>query len=211
MPISLPTAPAAIHAEFAHVYADETFGQEHEQGVKELTSYLKNRPTAETIITSVLIDESNPTKATLNEQEFLSEIAKRGAPVDFTAYESQFVNIADQIISELPREHLRFLHFREREVVALYTPEQTIGLKEFTATSRKHTCALLSTAWTLCRLGAFPFPVGSILARTGKVPQAEKILTFLPKKYQATEEKVKQIIAATKFRPLLAHIEYHFF
>lgn len=158
-----------------------------------------------------MIDDYNPLSITLNEQELLSELTKQGATVDFVAYESQFVGIAEQLIRELPFEQKHRVRFSTRDTIIWRQAGQTIGLKNYSATTPKYTCAILSAAWTLCRLGAFPFPAKSISTQTNKTPYAEKIITFLPKKYQATEEKMKQIIAATRFQSLLPRVEHYFF
>lgn len=201
----------AYHIEFAHCYADDTFSQEHSHAVTELKKYLANRVGDSSCITSVLIDEFNPEHATLDIPAFISMLQKSDAPVDFVAYESKFQDIADQLIAEIPRTELRFEHFHGRAVMMFDGKRKTIGLKEFSTTRQKHTCAILSAAWTLCRLGAYDFPAGSITDHTTKKPRAKKIVTILPETYRATEEKMKQIISSTRFAPLLERVEHVYF
>ncbi len=201
----------AYHIEFAHCYADDTFTQEHDLAATELKKYLKNHVRNRPYITSVLIDEFNPERTTLDIPAFINMLEKRGASVDFVAYESRFQSIADQLIAEIPRTELRFEHFHGRAVMVFEGEEKTIGLKEFSTMRQKHTCAILSAAWTLCRLGAFDFPIGGITDHATKKPRAKKIVTILPETYRATEEKMKQIIASTRFAPLLERVEHVYF
>ena len=147
----------------------------------------------------------------MNIPDFINQLEALGTTIDVVAYESHFIRIADQLITEIPREKLRFEHFHEREVVILKNNERSIGLKEFSFTTQKHTCAILSAAWTLCRLGAYEFPSGSITPRTNKKISAHNIVTILPKKYEATENKMKEIIASTRFAPLLERVEHVYF
>ena len=108
---------------------------------------------------------------------------------------------------------LKLEHFNklEKEVLVLEHHNGIIGLKEEFEFSYRHTCALLSASWSMCRLGILKIPQDAIRKLSNKTFEAHKIITILPEKYRVVEDKVLEIIKSTKFNDVVQDIEYEFF
>jgi len=200
--------------EFAHIYADEPFGNEQFKSMELLKKVIaKLKKEGKTFVISILIDEFHPVVFKLDENEIIEEFKKQGIVVDFIGYESKLGSIADEIIKELPKSMLKLEHFNkpEKEVLLLKNHNGKIGLKEEFEFMYRHTCALLSASWSLCRLGEFKIPQDAIHNLTNKSFEAKKLITILPEKYHPVEDKVIDIIKSTKFKNSVKNMEYEFF
>ena len=200
--------------EFAHIYADEQFGPEQAKSVACANEVMTRLSAAgKTFVTSVLIDDFNPANNTLDENEFIVQLKVNNTPVDFIGYESRFTAVADLVIRELPTSMLTLKHFHhpDKSVLMLQDGPLKIGLEE-KKPKLKHPCAILSAAWTLCRLGVYQLPDGGIKVLNPKQKfVAHKTITILPEKYRAGEERVLEIIKNLPYRDRLPDIEYQFF
>ena len=200
--------------EFSHIYSDETFGDEQLRSMQILKKVVSNMEKEnKTFVVSILIDEFHPTTFILDEEKIVSKFKKYGITVDFVGYESKFGGVADKVIKNIPKSLLKFELFdkSQKEVLLLRKNKLKIGLKEKSKFGVKHTCALLSASWTLCRLGAFRVPLGSVRNFTGKSFDAKKTITILPEKYRSVECNVINILNFSKFRSLAKNTKYHFF
>lgn len=203
-----------INIEFSHIYADEDFSEEHMESIKKLKIYLKNFESHnKTFTTSILIDDFNVSSLKLDEGKFLAKVRSFGVPIDFIAYESKFYGIADEIIKLLPQDKIKTEYFNsiKKEVLVLDNNGKKTGLREKMVCSQRHTCAILSSAWILCRLGCFGFPKGSIKVLSGKNIIAKELLIILPKRYKVSEDKASEIISLTKFSHVLPSIKYDYY
>jgi hypothetical protein len=160
-----------------------------------------------------LIDEFHPVILKLDEKKMVEEFKKHGIEVDFIGYESKLGNISNQLIQELPKSMLKLEHFSKPEKEALILEEgyKNIGLEEEFKSVFRHTCALLSASWSLCRLGIYQIPSDAINKLKNKPFEAKKIITILPEKYHPVEDKVLEIIKSTKFKKMIRNIKYEFF
>lgn len=188
--------------EFAHIYADEVFGDEQAKSIdiaKEVIESLKEQ--RRSFVTSILIDDYNPSELTLDEEEFLKWVRSFGIDIDFVGHEAGFAPISDALLTEIPKSKLKleYFHGHQKNVLLLHG-KHNIGLKEYRGKLTKHTCSILSAAWTLCRLGIYKSPSGSITSLSGKPFSANKIITILPEKYKEGENKVLDIIKSTKYK-----------
>ncbi len=200
--------------EFAHIYADEAFGKEQIRSaeiLKEIISKLKKQN--KTYVISILIDEFHPVVFKLDEKTIIKKCKKLGINIDFVGYESKLGIVGDQLIKEIPKSDLKIEHFHkpEKEVVILEENHKKIGLKEEFNFMYRHTCALLSTSWSLCRLGTYNIPPEAIHNLTNKPFEAKKLITILPEKFHPVENKVLEIIKSTKFKTVIKNINYEFF
>lgn len=205
---------ADYNLEFAHIYADEQFGPEQAKGMACANEVMTRLSAAgKTFVTSVLIDEFNPATNILDENDFVVKFKVNNTPVDFIGYESRFTVVADTIIRELPTSMLTLKHFNhpDRSVLMLQDGPLKIGLEE-KKPNLKHTCAILSAAWTLCRLGVYPMPEGGLkILNPRQKFVARKTITILPEKYRSGEERVLEIIKNLPYADRLPDIEYEFF
>lgn len=200
--------------EFSHIYADEEFGEEQIKSIeilKDVTSKLKSK--GKNFVTCVMIDDFNPVIFKLDDKKVIDKVKSYNAPFDFFAYESKFGGISDKLLKEIPSSKLKleYFHGSQKEVLFLNKESGKISLKEQYGFAYKHTCALLAAAWTLCRLGAYNLPSGSVKSLENKDFVAKKLITILPKKYEEGEKKVLEIIKSTKFKDFADNIEYIFF
>ncbi len=200
--------------EFAHIYADEQFGDEQIRSIKVLKKVISNlNKNNKSFVISVLIDEFHPVVFKLNENEMIKEFLKYNVAVDFIGYESKLGVVADEIINYLPKSMLKLEHFNkpEKEALVLENHNSKIGLREEFEFAYRHTCALLSASWSMCRLGIQKIPQDAVRSLSNKTFEAHKVITILPEKYRAVEDKVIEIIKSTKFKSATKDIEYEFF
>ncbi|MDD4333052.1 MAG: hypothetical protein PHT51_02970 [Patescibacteria group bacterium] len=200
--------------EFAHIYADEEFGLEQLKSLEVLKKVIsKLKKENKTFVTSILIDEFHPVVFRLDENKIIEEFKKHGIVVDFIGYESKLGIIADKILKELPKSMLKLEHFHkpEKEILMLKENNKKIGLKEDFAFMYRHTCALLSCSWSLCRLGIFKIPKDAIRNLSNANFDAKRIITILPEKYRVVEDKIIEIIKSSKYKKAVQNIEYEFF
>lgn len=200
--------------EFAHIYADEQFGNEQVKSIEILKKVISNlEKNNKSFVISVLIDEFHPVVFKLNENEMMEEFLKYDIAVDFVGYESKLGVVADELINYLPKSMLKLEHFHkpEKEALVLEDHNGKIGLKEEFEFAYRHTCALLSASWSLCRLGIFKIPQDAVHNLGNKTFEAHKVITILPEKYRTVEDKVIEIIKSTKFNDVVKNIEYEFF
>lgn len=199
--------------EFAHIYGNEQFGPEQARAAQRANEIM-TRLSAEgkTFVTSVLIDEFNPTTNTLDEAELIVQLKVNNAPVDFIGYESRFAAVADLIIPELPPAllTLKYLDNSGKAMLTLQDGGMMVGLEERTP-APKYVGVMPVTAWTLCRLGVYPVPADAVKSLSNKKFAARKIITILPEKYRPVEERVTEIIKNLPYADRLPDIEYEFF
>lgn len=200
--------------EFAHIYADEEFGEEQIKSIEILKNVIARlKKERQTFVISVFIDEFHPVIFKLDERKMIAEFKKHGIEVDFVGYESKLGDISNQLIQELPKSMLKLEHFHkpEKEVLIFEEDNKKIGLKEEFKFAYRHTCALLSASWSLCRLGIYKIPSEAINNLNKKTFEAKRIITILPEKYRPVEDKVLEIITATRFKKSIENIQYEFF
>ena len=170
--------------EYAHIYADERFNQEHEKSVarlKQIFGELSLKPRDYTL--SVLIDEYNPKKITMDINQFLEKLKSLNALPNFVGLESTLTTHKKDLLNALDKktknEYRRYIKQHQR------IP-----------------CSFLTAIWHLQRLGAIKTTAGALknIIPDGKPFTAQKIITILPKKYQDVETRAKEIILASKFK-----------
>ncbi len=197
-----------FNIEFAHIYADQEFGEEQIKSISKLkTTIEKLRKKKKSFVTTILIDEYSPIVCTLNEENFLQKVTEQGVSPNFIAYESKLSDIAENIISFIPKNLLSTQKFKNKKSLLLVTKDRKIGLKD---SFGRHTCSLLIAAWILVRFGLYEIPSIQKLSKNKQLP-AKHLITILPKKYEETEQKVFDILEVTKYKNFLKKINYKFY
>jgi len=171
--------------EYAHVYADAYFSQEHEKSVAQLQQTIKKfglKPQDYTL--TVLIDEYNPEKITLNLDEFLEKLKSLNALPDFVGFESTLTKYKKTLFRALDKKTKK-------------------EYRNYIKQHHKIPCSFLAAIWHLQRLGAIETTDSALknITNSDKSFVAEKIITILPKKYESVETRAKEIILASKFKP----------
>lgn len=165
------------------------------------------------IVTNVLIDDVGASEAAFRNGLHQIIATARTQP-DYFCRESKFADAADQIVNSLDPDRLVIRRFKDKTVLMLKSDKGEFGLIDFGQERKKYTCALLSCAWTLARLGAIKVNKREAMSSGVRdiVPFiCDQTLTILPKAYEANENKVLEIIKLTSFAHLLPKIDYLYF
>ncbi|NTU69848.1 hypothetical protein HGB13_03455 [bacterium] len=186
--------------EFAHIYADDVFNEEHIESVNILNKIINDRLKEHEYVTTVLIDEYNPRKddMILDLNEFLNELSLNGANTDYVGFESGMVGLSDDVLLELDSK----------------TRDKYL---KYIKTRGKYPCSLLATTWYLLRFGALKnLNINDKIIKAVENMginkfSAEKIITIIPNKYKRVEETVIKNIRNSKFSKLAKNIELIFY
>ena len=145
----LPTPDMFV--EFAHIYADEVFGNEQHESLKVMKQYLDEQSTPDSLVVSaILIDDLHVEQNTLDVTEFIRCILRHGLAPDHVVFEGKLAPVAEQIIHSLPADRLVWNKFSKqgKSVLSFLDDDGSkIGLKNVWDDREEHTCALLSSAW----------------------------------------------------------------
>ena len=194
--------------EFSHLYADEEFGQNQAKGIKklkEIKSNLKQRN--KTFIQGVLIDDYHSINSKIDINSIKKKIKDYGIEIDFLGFEKGLTKIADEFISKIPKEKIKFeLFAKSKKEVLMFKGKKDIGLKEKEAFEERHTCVVLSAIWLLSRLGVFKLSEGQLKKFNNKEFIAEEVITILPEKYRYVEGKAIELINTTEYAYLIPKI-----
>lgn len=204
-----------MFVEFAHVYADEVFGDEQHESLTVMKRYLDEQSTPDSLVVSaILIDDLHVEHNTLDVTEFIRCILRRGLAPDHVVFEGKLAPVAEQIIGWLPQKYLSWQTIRKENKRVLMWEDANgvrIGLKNVWDDREEHTCALLSAAWSLCRAGVVPFPDDAIVRLTEAPTTGAKVVSVLHHKYKGVESKVIQLIKGIGQNDLVPRLNLVFF
>jgi len=196
-----------FNIEFAHIYADENFGEEQIKSISRLKKIQEELiKKKKSFVKVVLVDEYSPILNTLEDNDFLNNLKERGIHPDFLVHESDLSEIAKDVISLIPKNLIKKEKFKSGENSLLVKDNKKIGLIN---SSGKFTCSILVAAWILVRFGIYN--LHSIKKFSNKNFEAKGLITILPQKYKKTEQKVLDILETTKYKNLIKNIKYEFF
>jgi len=182
--------------EYAHIYADKEFGLTQKRSVQILHDIIRKlKQTKKSYTLTVLIDEYNSKKQTLDIKKFIANLEKLRAKPNFIGFESRLVPYHKMLLEKM-------------------APRLCKNLTKYIEKKRKIPCSMLIAIWYLKRLGLIETQPGELKhldKDSRKSFIAKKIITILPKKYQEVEKKGLKIIASTEFKNHLNDIEDIFF
>ncbi len=184
--------------ELGHIYGGMTPGFEQAETVVIARDLIPSHiRIGDEIDLCVLVDERN--QGAFDIPAYRAWIAERGIETAFICYEGRLRDAADALVAMLPSAPLRTEHFRKEGVDKLFLLDrgEKISLGTLRPEGLQHTCALLSAAWTLCRLGVLPFPVESTLEYAPRFRTYDRTISVLPLLYDTPERHAARIIAAT--------------
>jgi hypothetical protein len=184
--------------EFAHIYADENFDDDHRDGAEALRKCIESLSERQhTYSVNVLIDDYNPALHILDRDHFVKELSALDARPHFLAYESQLPAHSDKLMDTITRPKLK----REYQ--------------KYIDQRGKYPCSFLVAVWYLIRLGAISLSGSSNLyARLGTSSvnfTATKLINILPSRFAHVERQALELIAATPHAHLVNSIESRFF
>ena len=202
-----------MFVEFAHIYADDIWGEEQEVSLDVMKGYLDRESNSDSLVVSaILIDDLHVVENTLDVNEFIRCILRRGLAPDHVVFEGRLGPVAAKIISGLPEDRLVWQNFKGGKRVLCYRgPDGLIGLLNETPEGEEYTCALLSAAWSLCRAGVYEFPNDAIIRLTEAPVVGDKIVSVLHEKYRGVEAKVQMLIAGLELDQILPRLDLVFF
>jgi len=182
--------------EYSHIYTDEEFGFKQRKSIEILKNIIERlKREKKSYVLTVLIDEYNPIKSTLNIKNFFDYLGKFKAKPDFICFESRLVPsyklLLQKMVPSLSKEYVKYIEKH-----------------------KKIPCSLLIAIWYLKRLGLIKTrkeelnyldenPVKNFIAK--------KIITILPQRYREVEIRVLEIIASTNFKRRLSDISNIYF
>lgn len=201
-----------LNVEIAHIYAHESVGKEQIQSIREYRNHASNIQISE-FTTAILIDDYH-SSGQIDLDKLIRDLKVEGITPDFLCFESNFVQAAEELLSKIPNHKLSWESFSrsEKRILFLSTNSRKIALKEKTKSGElTYTCAFLSAAWALFRLGLLNVPEDRYISITGKSIASQETLTVLPEKYEKNERKVLDILKAAGMESATSKMNYHFF
>jgi hypothetical protein len=189
-----------VHIEFSHIYGDQAFGIEQIQSIVIMNEMVKElRQEGKKVVTSILIDDYHAKyQLWSNSDELMKQVRKHGETPDIIALESAFVNIANEIISQIPASFKRIESFRKEKKSVLFFNDgiRKFALKDIYQDRERHKCVMLSCAWLFCKLGLVNFPEGSLqTTREVSAFQSHGVISILDKRYEKVEQNVGKLLS----------------
>jgi hypothetical protein len=185
---------AHYNIEYAHIYSDEVFNQEHVESLKVLELILRIlNNDSKTYSLNLLIDEYHPENNTLNVEDFLNKLKYRGYYPDYLYFESDLHKDLNLFLDNMNNEkHVHEYH-------------------RYFEKHGKSPCSYLIANWYLKRLGVLPVSNIKKLTPEDKPFVADKIINILDKKYKKNEDRALELIKDSKFAPYIDNIFYYYY
>lgn len=183
--------------EIGHIYGGMNPGFEQAETVMIARDLIPSHARiGDEIDLCVLVDERN--QGAFDITAYHAWIAGLGIQTAFVCYEGRLRAAADALVAMLPQDKLRTEFFRRDGVHRRFYVDGTVrvSLGSLGPTGLDHTCALLSAAWTLCRLGVLPFPEASTVGFRDRFRRYERTISVLPLAYDVPERQAARLIAA---------------
>ena len=185
--------------EIAHVYGDETFGDEQKRGLAYARHLIEN--VEDTFSTVILVDDVHA-EMKLDIENYVKLVELEGVPVDAVILESNMIKPALDLMERLTVGTFEQSFDRgARKQKGFDDPEERwIALTNDGTPS----CACLSAASHLVRFAGLAHPFKGIA-----LPAVQTIINVLPQRFMTIEEKALQIInhsAFKQFAPRINHI-----
>lgn len=181
--------------EYAHIYSDEVFNQEHIESLSVLELILRIlKNDNKTYNLNLLIDEYHPDDKSLDIDDFLNKLKFRGYYPENLFLESD-------------------LHQDIKLFLNNVTDEKALrDYDRYFAKNGKSPCSYLVASWYLKRLGLLPVDNIKKLTDSGTKPfPGKKIINILDKKYKPNEDKALELIKNSKFAAYLDNIIYYYY
>lgn len=176
--------------EYAHIYTDETFGEEQIKSIELLKKIIiKLNKLNKSYTLTVLIDDYNPKEHFLDINNFINKCEELGYKPDFIAFESRLCSDKDLLLKKMSKKMSK-------------------EYKNYIKKAGKIPCSFLIAIWYLKRLGLIKTRKNEVIPLKDKRKPfiGRKIINILPKKYREVETKGLKIIKSTKFREYLNNI-----
>jgi len=179
--------------EFAHIYTNESFSQEHIKAVEILREKeLELKDKRLSYVKLVMIDNYNPSDHILNIDNFFQDLKKVGGNSDAFIFEADLVQYKDFALDLMSKRHEN-------------------SYRKYIKENGKIPCSFLIYVWYMIRLGIIEIKVGSqihLLNKDLNTIKGEKIINILPERYKSVEKKAMEAIKKSDVNEkILNHIE----
>lgn len=183
-----------FNIEYAHIYSDEEFGQEHRDSLAVLELVLEViRGAGQSYNLNLLIDEYHPDINNLDINSFVNKLANKGFSPDYLYMESELHKDIHLFISSLTRDK--------------YIEDYEKYLKK----KDKSPCSYLIASWYLKRLGVLPIDNLQKVTETTKPFCGKKIINILDEKYKENENRAIDLIRNSTYAQHVDDIIYYFY
>ena len=203
-----------LSIELGHIYADQEASEEHFASIYHARNLIEQFKSQGTVVTTILVDDLHIERNNLDLDRYIKSIEDKGITVDHVVFESKLSTIARHIVRILPEDRLKWESFKrgKRKVLNFY-PESggPIGLRFKEDDRDEFSCTILSAAWSLCRLGIYPFPSESIINLTDRKALGINVVSVLHCRFEDVERKVLTIIKACGFDIVVPRLRHIFF
>lgn len=186
------TVESAVYSvEFFHIYTDEVIGDTHRASLNYLREAKKAWGMQQDLI--VLIDNYNPERHVLTEEEVLSYLEEEGFTPDYYALEGDMVKNAQLLLETITSKKLKK------------------NYEKYISSRHKYPCSLLTASWYLTRLGKLPH--GSLIKspKNKSYRQASRLINILPQDYKEVEQRALELIAKSAWSSEVNNIQDLFY
>ena len=209
--------------EFAHIYSDQPNLTDEQIKSAKVTKKLIKKITNDnkTFVLTLLVDEYHPEFHKLNFNKFLKKLSSLDVPPTYIAYESKMISAAKLLMKSIPHDMKKTMKFHPTITVnekITYIVDKTgkkikLKTKGNVVHFSRYTCAILSTAWVLLRLGVIQAKNAvELTGMTQPKPFASKnIINVLPKKYEGVEIANKNIVLTSRYKQFVNNMYSEYF
>ncbi len=204
---------AQLNIEYSHFYISDGIGAEQRRGLHEASQVLQQINVRNTLL--ILIDDKANNDS--DQKEHLLTLVNKELSVndrkpDFIVRESKLIEPAKELLAAIPGQQIWYRYGQDSCEAYLKTSRNKARLWRQSIHSIQFSCALLSAAWLLCRLGELAVPQEAKLTQRQSVSlEAEHALTILPTRYKTLERRCHAILSVTKFSSALSRLSYKYF
>ena len=208
--------------EFAHIYSNQSSLTDEQRESAKITKKITDRLSKKnkSFVLTLLVDEYHPKFHKLNFNKFLKDLDSLGVQPTYIAYESRMISAARMLLKSIPRDLKKTVRFHPQITInekITYLTNNKVKIKLKTRGSiihfSRYTCALLSTAWVLLRLGVIQAKNAvELTGMTQPKPFAAKnIINVLPRIYEGVEKANKNIILSSQYSHLAKNVKSEYF
>ena len=193
--------------EIAHLYSNSVVSDMHHASIRRMKEL-----DIEDSTLSIMVDDYHAKEFSLNVLQTVRALEmKHKIKIGFVAFESSFIDAANEIYLSIKNKNtVRFK--KDKKLVDFLGSLQPISLLhryEKTGETR-YDCALLTAAWQLTRLGAFPFKNGMVLNLSDKPMDSDAAISILDKTYTSNEQKSLEIIRNSPYSEYVERIRHEY-
>lgn len=188
-----------VSIECAHIYRGDPVSAEHRISAALAAEIIDREILRGSEVSAVSLIDDYHGQGDFDETCFVGALKEHGVELTHLAYEASFEAPALTLVDWLGRRLRResFNQGRRSSLMFRKADGSRFAVLDGLETGApRPTCALLSAAWMLSRLGYLRPPEGALRPLENAPWVAERIVTVLPEKYRRVEDNVRSLVAA---------------